>query len=137
MTFLARLRRTKPPEVRASLDALDASRPLFAKLLFASLVLDRVKAVTMARDAEAPIMQSIRAGNSPRDLVLHAIVQAAKQMLSTGQYHIYRGVLGMDGNDIRAASAIALTELTKSGFTNEVGAKEQSDLISSLIANVG
>jgi hypothetical protein len=91
----------------------------------------------MARDAEVAIIQSIRAGNSPRDLVLYAIVQAAKQMLSTGQYHIYRGVLGMEGNDIRAASAIALAELIKSGFTDEAGAREQRDLMSYLIANVG
>jgi hypothetical protein len=137
MTFLGRLRWKRPPEVRASLDALDASRPLFSKLLYASLVLDRVKTVTMARDAEAPIIQSISAGNSARDLVLHAIVQAAKQMLSTGQYHIYRGVLGMEGNDIRAASAIALDELIKSGFADEAEAKEQRDLLSALIASVG
>jgi hypothetical protein len=91
----------------------------------------------MAGDSEAAIIQSIRAGNSPRDLVYHAIVQAAKQMLSTGQYHVYRGVLGMEGNDIRAASAIALGELIRSGFTDEAGAKAQRDLLSSLIADVG
>ena len=77
------------------------------------------------------------AKKSPRDIVLYAIAQQCKLLLSSGNYHIYRGVLSGEGNGMRAVFGIALDELVKSGFANEEQASEQRAELHELIKDVG
>lgn len=136
MDFLTRLLR--PKAVNECLVALEMIRPLFSKVLFADTVLARVKSGIVSSDGKKAVVKSIiEAGNSPRDVVLFAVVQASKSFLGSGQYHTYRGVLNAEGSSIRAAFGIALAELVKSGFADEKQAEEQLAELAEEIKSVG
>ena len=127
-----------PAEVKVCLRALEEVKPLFSKLLFSDAVLQRVRALMLERNSKPHLLKAIyEAKNSPRDVVLYAIVQQCKLLLSSGNYHVYRGVLSMEGRDIHAIFGIALDELVKNGFGNEEQAAEQRAELRQLIKDVG
>lgn len=117
--------RFQPKEVAQCMAALESVKPLFAKVLCADSVLSRVESGIISVDGREALLRSIRvAGNSPHDVVLHAIVQVSKLLLASGQFHVYRGVLNAEGVGIRSAFDMALQELVKNGFTNEAQVAE-------------
>lgn len=134
--FLNRFRR--PNEVKDCVAALEEMRPLFARVIFASIVLDQVRATLLAPASRAAIVRSVaEAGNPPRDVVLFAITEISSSLLSSGQYHVYRGVLSMEGAGIRSTVGIAIGELVKSGFADEEEAKERRAQLTTAIKEVG
>jgi hypothetical protein len=106
--------------------------------LLADLVLERVRSAMLSAAGQRAVVQSVsQAGNQPRDVILFAIANTARSMLATGQHHIYRGVLSMEGTSLRAAFTIALSELVKSGFADEQQAREQRELLAQDIKGAG
>lgn len=127
-----------PPEVKTCLCALGEVKPLFSNLLFSDLVLEKVRAILLDKKYKPQLLVAVyEAKCSPRDIVLYGIVEQCKLLLSTGLYHIYRGVLSLEGNDMRAVFEIALDELVKSGYASKEQAAEQRALLQELIKDVG
>jgi hypothetical protein len=89
--------RFRPKEVADCLAALEQVRPLFSKvmpahsvMLDADLVLSRVKSAATSSAWRKALIESMRNhGNSPRTVILNAIVQESKSLLESGQYHSY------------------------------------------------
>lgn len=127
-----------PAEVKVCLRALEEVKSLFSNSLYSDSVFERVRALLLDRKSKPHLLKAIyEAKNSPREVVLYAIVQQCKLLLSSGNYHIYRGVLSGEGSGIRAVFGIALDELVKSGFANEEQASEQHAELHELIKDVG
>ncbi len=97
--------------------------------MFAGDVLDDVEKLLAKKSSRAEIDKSVKAGNAPRTIVLYAIVQNCKSRLSGGRFHVYRGVLGLEGQGYQAVFETALNELTKGGFVNQEQADEQRELL--------
>ena len=128
--------RFRPKEVSACIKAVEDLRPLFTDtfakqnlLISADSVLSQLESRIISPDARKLLLSSIEAGNSPRDVILYAIAQMAKSLLGSGQFHVYRGILNMEGTAIRAAFYIAIDELLKSGILNrEQAAAERAEV---------
>jgi len=127
-----------PAEVKVCLRALEEVTSLFSNSLYSDYVLERVRAILLDKKNKPDLLKAIyEVKNSPRDVVLYVIVQQCKLLLSSGDYHIYRGVLSGQGLGMRAVFGIALNELVKSGFANEEQASEQRAELHELIKDVG
>jgi hypothetical protein len=130
--------RFQPKEVKQCIVALEKIKPLFDKVLLADIVINLVKTEIVSKDGRKALLHSIRvAGNKPRDVVLLAIVNVSKSLLSSGQFHIYCGALNLQGGGIKSAFDIALRELVKSEFINETQATEQRSVVAKAIKNAG
>jgi len=132
----------RPAEVKVCIRALEEVKSLFSDSLFSDCafdyVLERVRVILLDKKNKPDLLKAIyEAKNSPRDVVLYVIVQQCKLLLSSGNYHIYRGVLSGQGNGMCAVFGIALDELVKSGFANEEQASEQRAELHELIKDVG
>jgi hypothetical protein len=127
-----------PAEIKVCLRALDEIESLFSNSLYSDQVLARVRAILLDKTNKPHLLKAIyEAKNSPRDVVLYAMVQQCKLLLSSGNYHIYRGALSGEGSGIRAVFGIALDELVKSGFADEEQAVEQRAELHELVKDVG
>jgi|BioPla2DNA2_1021312.scaffolds.fasta_scaffold36180_2 hypothetical protein len=74
---------------------------------------------------------------TPRNLVLLLVTNAIAEKLPTGQYHIYRGVLGLEGQSLLNLYDYAIDELEKCGFLSVEEAKKDKDWIREQISVVG
>ncbi len=138
MGLLDRFFRRK--EVTDCLTALELIGPLFARddpYASSDLVLKRVKELILSSDSQGAIVESIKNGSSPHEVVLYAIVKNSQAFLSSGQFHVYRGVLNGQGHGIKAVFGIALDELVKSGFTNSKDADEHRTELAEDIKQMG
>lgn len=130
--------RFRPKEVTACLSELSALAPLFSKIMCADTVLKRVEKGIVSDDGRKALLQATRTEKiSTRDTVLHTIVQVSKVQIGSGQYHVYRNVLNMEGNGIKSVFEIALKELVSSGFINEAQADVQRKEVESAIKGMG
>ncbi len=74
---------------------------------------------------------------TPRNLILLLITNAIAEVLPTGHYHIYRGVLGLEGQNMLKLYDYAVNELEKNGYHSPEAAKEDKDWIREQIKDVG
>ena len=127
-----------PAEVKICLRTLEDVKSLFSNLLCSDSVLEPVRALLLDRKSKSYLLKAIyEVNNSPKNIVLYAIVQQCKFLLSSGHYHVYRSLLSGEGSGIRAVFEIALDELVKSGFANKEQAFEQRSELRELIKDVG
>jgi hypothetical protein len=130
--------RFRPKEVDQCLAELATLKPLFSSVMCADTVLSRVEEGIPSQDGRKALLTSIRIGrNSPRDVVLHSLVQVSRSFLGSGRLHVYRNVLNMEGNGVKSVFEIALRELVKSGFADEAGAAAQRREVEAEIKEVG
>lgn len=128
----------EPPEVAACRKAVLEVEPLFpANIAFAPYVLALVKQRVESRRWRQHIVSSFRNGTTPRDYVLASVLDVAQPMLTSGEYHVWSGVLGMEDGGIEYAFDAALAELVKSRFVSEQYARERKAFVSEAIARVG
>ena len=138
MGLLDRLLR--PKEVADCLIALDLIRPLFARddaYNASALVFKRVSEGLHSADGRAAVVESIKNGSSPHECVLYAIAKASQQVLSSGKFHVCRGVLNGQGRGVDATFNTALDELVKTGFTNQQEANEQRKRLATAVKEIG
>lgn len=84
-------------------------------------------------------MDVVRKGRSIRKYVYSMIANISGDMVESGQYHIYRGVLNPmgPGEDLLNIFDLAMDELVKLGDSDAENAKEQKEAIRKNINNVG
>lgn len=78
-----------------------------------------VNSIYAGKDA---VKQKIANGKAPRVLVLLVISNIAYRNIASGKYHIYRGLLSMQGTCLRVLWHYAMNELGKVG---EISAEDQ------------
>jgi len=71
---------------------------------------------TIVRDADRTIHSLSADGWQPTDLALLLLTRASSLALSSGHYHIYRGVLGGEGHGYLTIFRRSVKELVRSGF---------------------
>jgi hypothetical protein len=103
-------------------------------------------------DLGSPIVRKVFAHwfkNSPQDLinsaknmgievsVYNSIYTITADYLASGEYHIYRGTLGLEGRDIHALCFRALDKIVEHGAWSSEIANEQRTIVQQQIAYVG
>lgn len=129
--------RFRPKEVSLCTEAFVALKPLFERVMCADTVLSHVEEAIPSDRGREICRAAIQAGSAPRNVVLRMILQTAKSMLASGQFHVYRNVLGMEGNGIKSMFEIALNELLKCAGIDEAGATAERLELQAAIKEVG
>jgi hypothetical protein len=95
------------------------------------------KAVALAKDAEKT-MYSIRIDRmKPDQLALILISNLIGAELQSGAHHIYRGVLSMIGNDMRAVWYKVQRELLERGYSDQGEVDKDNEWLSRQIKGAG
>jgi len=134
MQFLKRF--LAPPEIKAALGILDEAAYEFNYPEF-----DLVKS-TIQRELlkfQNEVISEINKGILPRALVYRMIGLIIFDLLSSGHYHIYRGVLNpmQGGDNLLKTYNTAIKEQLKLKTINQKEAAEWNDKMQNAIATVG
>jgi hypothetical protein len=135
MRFLRKL--FAPKEVRTALAVLEEADYTFDTEAF-RLVRSEIERTILARPADfAKAVQS--EGIPPRQCVYHAISNITARHLTSGRYHVYRGVLNTlgPGPDLLRLFYAALDELVRIGAENADSARKQKASIREEMKSVG
>ena len=132
MKFLKKILASK--EVKAALGVLDE-----AELSLDSgewqLVRGRIENIILARPTD--FTRVIQKGADPRVWVYSAIANFAGDCAESGEYHIYRGVLGPSGKTFLRIFRAAVDELTRLGNMDAEFAAKQKTAIWKNIETAG
>jgi hypothetical protein len=79
----------------------------------------------------------IHEGEKPRVLALRILNNITSDHVSCGQYHIYRGILSMQGNGLRSLWQYTMDELEKLGALTPETKREATADIAQRIKEVG
>jgi len=94
-------------------------------------------AIELAKDAEKTVY-SIRIDRmKPDHLALFLILNVLGVRLASGQYHIYRGVLGIIGKDMLSMWTAVVREMQERGYYDDQKAKEDMQWVQKQIKNGG
>lgn len=89
------------------------------------------------KDTEKTLYSLQKDKISPRNLIFLLITNAIAEILPTGHYHIYRGVLSQVGHDLLKLFDYAVNELEEKGCFSHEEAKEDKAWIREQINGVG
>ena len=125
-----------PKEVRLVLGLLDEASHKFDYPAF-KIVRDVVETDVLSNSGE--IAKLIMEGMDPRQILYSAIANVSGDYVSSGQYHIYRGVLNSIGNgpDLLKIFDSSLDEMKNMGVIGEIEVTEQKDGLREQIKQVG
>ncbi|KKM23643.1 hypothetical protein LCGC14_1613100 [marine sediment metagenome] len=131
-----RKRMSDSMEVRAVLRVLDEADKRFDCPAFRRVKYQIEEALRSQLDAVAG---KIRDGLSPREAVYSQIANIAGNLVESGQFHIYRGVLSpiTGGEDLLRIFDAAVDELVQIGAVDEASAAEQKAGVRENIKTVG
>ncbi|MDP1886132.1 hypothetical protein [Polaromonas sp.] len=122
-----------PFEVRLTLEEIE--RFFVVGQLCGSII--KPRAVALAKDAERTVY-SVRIDRmKPDQLALILISNVIGEELQSGAHHVYRGVLGMIGNDMRAVWSAVQRELLARGYCDESEVAKDNEWLSRQIKDAG
>lgn len=123
-------------EIKAVLRVLRELDIEFDKYLFFENVRDQAERVIIKnKNYIKEIM--LKDNISPKRTAYSWINNVSGDMLESGQYHIYRGVLNQTGNDLLRIFDISTDKLVEVGDMDKDKAKEHKQNIRSCINSVG
>lgn len=125
----------KKTELEETFDILDEATYKFG----ASFDLVREQIEEMLRSNKEQFLNVVREGRDVRKFIYSTIANISGDMVESGQYHIYRGVLnptGPGGELLRIFDA-AIDELVRMGDTDTTNAEKQKKAIRENIKSVG
>ena len=134
MKFIKKL--LAPKEVKAALGVLDEASYTFDSVGF-QLVREHIEKIILSQlDKSVDVIQK---GMTPRQWVYITIANIAGDLVESGNYHIYRGVLNPlgSGNDLLKLFDAAIDQLTQIGALDAKDAKKQKATIRDNIKSVG
>lgn len=126
----------KPKEIKVALDILDEAGQVLDGAGF-QLVRNHIEKAILAQPDK--FMNIIQKGTSPRKWIYTAIANTAGDLVESGNYHIYRGVLNPlgPGNELLKIFDGATDELTKIGVLDAKKAKAEKEVMRKNIGSVG
>ena len=134
MRFIKKL--FAPKEVKAALGVLDEASYTFDSVGF-QLVREHIEKIILSQPDK--YVDVIQKGMTPRQWVYITIANIAGDLVESGNYHIYRGVLnplGL-GNDLLKLFDAAIDQLTQIGALDAKDAKKQKATLRDNIKSVG
>lgn len=94
-------------------------------------------ALEVTQDKRA-IVEAVTSENiSPERIALFAIINAIADLIPTGQYHTYRGVLGMNGSEMLGIWNKAQQDAMDRGYVTEEIRREECSWLIQQIKSVG
>lgn len=123
-----------PAEVQQCLEEL---KILESKLDNTSFPLIKPQVTKLIKDKEKTIYSIRESKMSPRYLVLLLISNVSGDSLATGQYHVYRGRLSMEGQELLKLFNYAISEMEKNGFQSKEETEKDRVWIREQINSVG
>ena len=125
-----------PKEVKAALGILDEASYRFDSEGF-RLVREFIEKIIFSEPNK--YVDVIQKGMTPRQWVYSAIANIAGDLVESGNYHIYRGVLNPlgDGYDLLKLFDASIDQLTQIGVLDAKDAKKQKAAIRDNIKSVG
>jgi hypothetical protein len=126
-------------EVQSCLVELETIEKDANSAFFQSAAFNTIKpyVVRLIKDKEKTVCSIKEDKMTPHNLVLLLITNVTGELLSSGRYHIYRGILNMTGTGLLAIWHYAISELEKSGYYSSEQAKEDNEWINKQIKEVG
>lgn len=115
----------KPADVRVLLERIELAQGLVPdelKSLSGPLLksLSRVVTSKWTEEHVNNYVAQVRAGETHEAFIYNYLVQTLGDMLESGHYHVYRGVLGMEGMQYKALFEHAInTMIAGGGYTKE------------------
>lgn len=122
-TFLERVRVLMPERLRPrksaiqkSLDALNALKAEVDEEMFVNdEIWERAKTLVYLKDKTEAFVE--REGGDPEHLALLLVSNIAGEMIRSGRYHIYRGILGMQGTQIKHLFLKTISTMNEKGYS--------------------
>ncbi len=123
-------------EVKEAIEILEEAHQKFGSRGF-DLVKEYVEKLILSDNKQ--FIDAIRKGHSARKYVYSMIANVSGDMVESGHYHIYRGVLNPmgPGEDLLKIFDSAMDELVKLGDTDKQNAEKQKEAVRENIQNVG
>ncbi len=131
------LKRLFPPkEVKAIFDVIDEADTKFNHCVGFKLVREYLERIV--HSDPGAVAKKVREGLSPRQITYSLIANVSGDMLESGDYHVYRGVLNpMVGEDLLRVFDGATDEGVAMGAEPAEKAERNKAAIRKNIANVG
>jgi hypothetical protein len=123
-----------PTEVKEAIGILDEASRIFQCAGF-SLVREPIEKTILANDYK--FLDAVIRGRPVRKYVYSSISNISGNMLEGGQYHVYRGVLGIVGEELLKIFDSATDELLRLGDCDKKFAENQKNVIRENIKMVG
>lgn len=123
------------PEVKTCLTALNIVATEVKSSSFDALVKPRI--VNLLKDVDKTVCSIQNDGISPRNLIFLLTSNVAGELVSSGWYHVYRGVLSMQGQELLNIFNIAVKELEKSGLHTKEESEKDFEWIKNEIKSMG
>lgn len=123
------------PEVKSCLQALDEITSEFDDFSFKSLVKPQV--INCLKDVDKTVYSIREDKMNPRTAIFLLISNITGDMLSSGEYHVYRGVLNMTGNELLKVFYYAVKKLEESGFHSAEDAEKDREWVRNQIKTMG
>ncbi|HLN29958.1 MAG TPA: hypothetical protein VK395_19610 [Gemmataceae bacterium] len=123
-------------EVKAALGVLDEAAHRYQHLQF-QMIKEVIERFLLTRSADFIRVLNESGGRSPREWVYSQIWNMAGDMLESGRYHIYRGILDPMGENLLRIFDGATEQLIQMKAVDPEYAKEQKEILSTCIARMG
>ena len=127
-------RRFASKEVKDALDFLNELGSEFDCLAF-RILQSKLEDDFLASNKE--VVALVKEGVSPRVQVYNAIANLAGDLVESGEYHVYRGVLNQEGQDLLRLFDTAIDRLAQNGAIDSNYADTQKAGIRKSIKSVG
>ena len=88
-------------------------------------------------DTPQQVHQAMSKENTAEDVLYNVLFRLTDNYLCSGQYHIYRGVLGIGGAELKKQNDICVQRLIKLGYWSEEDARTYKIELEQNIADVG
>lgn len=125
----------KPKEVKAALHALDVIQ---GRLNNGAFALIRNDVCELIVDQADKTVASIRDGKLSYETLVHLLItNVLDRKLCSGEYHVYRGTLSVQGDFLLNLWDYAVEQLLESGFYDNVKADKEKKWIRDEIKKVG
>lgn len=83
------------------------------------------------------LRKTMNSGLTAEDVVFNALLSLTNRSLCYGEYHVYRGILGIEGNEIKKQNEICIQRLLKLGQWSKEDAQTYRDELRQNISEVG
>jgi hypothetical protein len=95
------------------------------------------RALALTRDAEHVVGLVREAHQAPDHVALDMLSSTVLGLLTSGRYHIYRGVLSGEGHALMSTFARCMSELQQRGYQSEENAEEATQRLRDEIKKLG
>jgi hypothetical protein len=125
-----------PRATRQVLEELENVRSLFPNHEVGYMLVRRELEVQIRRNAKG-VAKHLKTGPSPRDWLISMMATCAADMVETGRFHVYRGVLNPNGNELLAVTRLCGEEMVRLGAIDAEFLAKQMKTIGENVRDMG